>query len=242
MKKIKSLVSILLPVHNSSRFLPACLKSLLKQSYKNIEVVAIDDHSKDNSFRILKGFAKKDKRIRPYKNIKRYGTAVTLNRLMKKAKASFIAFMDPCDITSTHRIKKQIRFVLKNPETVVVGSQCVFINKDNKVLGKSKFPEDGISVQFETVLINKTLLPKDILKFNINSSPFIYSNFFIKLLPYGKFANLKEYLYFRRNNPNVYSSDLRKNIVSFIKLWLKSVIDYDYRPSLRSLFSPLARH
>ena len=163
MEKTKTLVSILLPVRNSSRFLPDCLKSLLKQSYKNIEIIAIDDHSKDNSFKILKSFAKKDKIIRVYRNIKRYGTAVTLNRLMKKAKASFIAFMDPCDIASIHRIKKQIGFVIRNPKTVVVGSQCVFIDKDSKVLGKSKFPLHGMSMQFETVLINKTLIPKDIL-------------------------------------------------------------------------------
>lgn len=254
MDKTKPLVSILLPVHNSEKNLPDCLKSLIKQSYKNIEIVAIDDHSKDNSFKILKNFAKKNKRLRVYKNIKRYGIAVALNRLIKKAKARFIAFMSSSDIASPHRIKKQIQFILKNPETVVVGSQCVFIDKDRKVLGKSEFPSDnrliyqsplhGISMQFETVLINRTLIPKDILRFDNSYKPFIfiYSDVFIKILPYGKFANLKKYLYFRRSNPNVYPSDLRKHILSLIKLWLKSMLNYEYRPSLLSLFLPLARH
>ena len=252
MDKTKPLVSVLLPVRSSSRYLPLCLKSLVKQSYKNIEIVAIDDHSKDNSFKILKEFARKDKRIRVYKNIKRYGAATTLNRLVKKAKAKFIAFMNSSDIAYVDRIKKQIQFALKNPETVAVGSQCVFIDKDSKALGKSEFPHDnrfiyqsplhGISMQFETVLINRTLLPKDVLKFDANSKPFIYSDVFIKLLPYGKFANLKKSLYLRRSNPNVYPSDLRKHILSLIKLWLKSMLDYDYRPSLRSLLLPLARH
>ena len=242
MNKTKPLVSIILPVHNSSKFLATCLKSLIKQSYKNIEIVAIDDNSKDNSFKILKDFTKKYKRIRVYKNVKNYGIAVTLNRLIKKAKASLIAFMSSSDIAYIHRIKKQVKFIQDNPRTVAVGSQCVFINDKNKPLGKSKFPLHGISMQFETVLVNKALLPKDVLKLDINSKPFLYSDIFIKLLSYGKLANLREYLNYRRSNPNIYFSDLRKNIISLIKLWLRSVLNYNYRPSLGSLFSPLAKH
>lgn len=242
MNKAKPLVSILLPVRNSEKYLSTCLKSLTKQSYKNIEIVAIDDSSIDNSFKILKSFAKKYKRIRVYKNIKYYGHAVTLNRLIKKAKANLIAFMGDSDIAYVHRIKKQVRFILENPRTVAAGSQCVFVNDKNRILGKSKFPLRGISMQFETVLINKALLPKDVLKFDINSKPFLYSDIFIKLLSYGKLANLREYLHYRRSNPNIYFSDLRKNIISLIKLWLRSVLDYNYRPSLHTLFSPLAKH
>jgi len=242
MNKTNPLVSIILPVHNSSKFLATCLKSLIKQSYKNIEIVAIDDNSKDNSFKILKDFTKKYKRIRVYKNVKNYGIAVTLNRLIKKAKASLIAFMSSSDIAYIHRIKKQVKFIQDNPRTVAVGSQCVFINDKNKPLGKSKFPLHGISMQFETVLVNKALLPKDVLKLDINSKPFLYSDIFIKLLSYGKLANLREYLNYRRSNPNIYFSDLRKNIISLIKLWLRSVLNYNYRPSLGSLFSPLAKH
>jgi len=252
MNKTKPLVSILLPVHNCEKYLSICFKSLIKQSYKNIEIVAIDDNSIDNSFKILKSFAKKYKRVRVYRNIKNYGRAVTLNRLIKKAKARLIAFMESSDIAYAHRIKKQVKFILEHPRTVAVGSQCVFINDKNKRLGKSQFPKEnrfiyksplhGISMQFETVLINKALLPKDVLKFDINSKPFLYSDIFIKLLSYGKLANLKEYLHYRRSNPNIYFSDLRKNIISLIKLWLRSVLNYNYRPSLGSLFSPLAKH
>lgn len=242
MNKIKPLVSILLPVHNCEKFLSACLKSLIKQSYKNIEIIAIDDRSTDNSFKILKSFAKKYKRIRVYKNIKNYGHAVTLNRLIKKAKANLLAFMGNSDIAYIHRIRKQVKFVLEHPKIVAVGSQCVFINDKNRLLGKSKFPLHGISMQFETALVNKALLPKDVLKFDTNSKPFLYSDIFVKLLSYGKFANLKEYLHYRRSSPNVYLLDMRKNIISLVKLWLKSVFTYNYRPSLRSLFFPLARH
>lgn len=242
MNKTKPLVSITLPIRNSEKYLSSCLKSLIKQSYKNIEIVAIDDNSIDNSYKILKTFAKKYKRIRVYRNKKNYGRAVTLNRLIKKAKSNLIAFMGDSDIAYTHRINKQVKFLRDNPKTVAVGSQCVFINALNKTLGKSKFPLHGISMQFETVLVNKSLFPKDVLKFDVNSKPYFYSDVFIKLMNYGKFANLSDLLLYRRSNPNVYFSDLRKNIISLIKLWLRSVFDYNYRPTLSSLLSPLTKH
>lgn len=251
MMKKKPIVSFVLPVHNSEGFLPDCLKSLKRQSYRRIEILAIDDMSSDGSFKILKEFAKKDKRIRIYRNVKRYGIAITLNRLIKKAKGDFIAFMDSNDIASSQRIKKQLEFLLRNPEIVAVGTQCRFISDDSKGLGKSNFPREnqfiydsplhGISMQFETVCVNRMLLPKDVLRFKTSPNPFIYSDLLMKLLPYGKFANLKNYLHYHRQSPKTYFSDLRKNIISFIKLWLTSKTNYNYNAPLTSLFSPFRR-
>jgi glycosyltransferase involved in cell wall biosynthesis len=251
MNNSKPLISILLPVHNSEKYLSECLNSLLSQSYKNIEIVAIDDKSSDKSYKILNQFKKKDKRIRVYKNIKRYGIAVTLNRLVNKAKGSYVAFMDTSDISSPRRLSKQYKFLISNPGIVAVGSQCTFINDHDKKIGKSDFPLynyqiyenplHGISLQFETVLINKTILPKDVLKFNVGSNPFIYSDIFMKLMPYGKFANLKDFLHYHRNNPKIYLTDVKKNIISLTKLWIKSKALYDYTPPIRSFFSPVIK-
>ena len=140
MNNSKPLISILLPVHNAEKYLADCLTSLLNQTYKNIEIVAIDDISSDKSYRILNQFRKKDKRIRVYKNVKRYGIGVTLNRLVNKAKGSYIAFMDTNDVSSPNRLKKQLNSWLQIPGIVAVGSQCTFINDHDKKIGKSDFP------------------------------------------------------------------------------------------------------
>lgn len=247
----KPLVSILLPVHNCDKFLADCLKSLVVQSYRQIEIIAIDDFSTDDSLKILKSTARKYKKIRVYRNIKRYGIVMTLNRLLRKAKGDYIAFMDAKDISSKQRIKKQIEFLLGNQGVVAVGSQCRFINEKGSIIGKSNFPKEnqfiyksplhGISMQFETILINKTLLPKDVLKFSKSINPFIYSGVFIKILPYGKFANLEFFLHYHRKNPQTYFWDTRRNIFSFIKLWLLSKSNYNYKPSLSSLLLPFTR-
>ena len=251
MKNNKPLVSILLPVHNCERFLVDCLKSLVGQSYRQIEIIAIDDFSADSSLKILKSFAKKYKKVRVYKNIKRYGVVMTLNRLLRKAKGDYIAFMDAKDISSKQRIKKQLEFLLGNQGVVAVGSQCRFMNDRSRLIGKSDFPKEnqfiygsplhGISIQFETVLINTRLIPKDLLRFQASSNHFIYSDVLMKLLPYGKFANLPQYFHYHRNDPKAYFFDLRIHLVSLIKLWVKSIANYDYQLSIKSFFTPLIK-
>lgn len=251
MNNQKPLISILLPVHNSAVTLSECVLSLLNQSYKNIEIIAIDDKSSDKSSSILNALKKNDNRLKVYKNVKRYGLAVTLNRLVKKAKGSYIAFMDTDDISSPNRLKKQLKFLLNNTGVVAVGSQCTFIDEKGKKIGRSDFPTEyslifenplhGISMQFETVLINKTLLPKDILRFHTGSNPFIYSDMFMKLITYGELTNLPEFLHFHRNDPKIYLSNVKHNIISLIKLWIKSKVLYDYTPPLRSFFSPIIK-
>lgn len=251
MKRIKPEVSILLPVHNSEKHLSECLKSLLKQSYRAIEVIAIDDFSTDNSYKILQKFKKRDKRLRVYKNVKRYGYEITLNRLFARAKGQFIGFADADDINEKERIRKQREFLLTNPQVVAVGTQVRFINDAGKRIGKSRFPVKnshiyqntlhGISVQFETLLINKFNLPKDLLKVDTNIHPFTYSDFLIKLLPYGKFANLPNFLYQHRRNPQDYFQDLKQNVFTLFKLWVKSSADYDYKPSFKSIFNSVIK-
>lgn len=254
MKNDKPLISIILPVHNSSENLRECLKSLLSQSYRNIEILAIDDDSKDDSYKTLRKFAKKDKRLKVSRNIKRYGIGITLNRIIKKTKGSFIAFMDAEDVSTVDRLKKQLLYLKSNPQVVAVGTQCFFVDKNEKKLGKSKFPiknQDiyssplhGISMQFETILINRTILPKDVIRFHTKSNPFIYSDILLKLLSYGKFANLPSFLHYHRNHPNEYFKDLRRNPISFIKLWIKSMALYNYSSppkTFRSFFAPIVK-
>src|SRR3954470_6995683 len=99
MKLKESVVSILLPVYNAGKFLPECLESLKEQNYENIQIIAIDDKSKDNSYAILKKFQKQIKGLEVYKNKKHYGLAVCYNRAIRSAQGTFIAFMNPNDIS-----------------------------------------------------------------------------------------------------------------------------------------------
>ncbi len=247
---MKPLVSLLIPVRNDEKYLTDALKSIRRQSFKRIEIVAIDDSSSDSSYKILQAFKKKDKRIRIYRNVKSYGTIMTLNRLVRKAKGVYIGFPSARDILHKDRIKKQVKYLAKNPEVVALGTQCVFFNRKNRKIEQSEFPLNnkniydnsplhGLSMQFETVLINRNLLPKDIMKFDDNFKPFVYTNFLVKLLPYGKFENLNDFLHRHRKHPQVYLEDLKKHAFSLAKFYIYGSPEYNFRTSLRILISSI---
>lgn len=249
MDNTKPLVSIILPVRNQERFLNESINSLLKQTYKNIEIIVVNDNSTDNSGSILRKFKNK-KKIRIIQNKKQYGIAVSLNRGVRKSRGEFIAFMDAQDLCSRNRLQKQVAYLINNPKTVAVGTCGFLIDKKSIKRGKFIFPKDntsiyqslmtGFSMQFETAMINTTLLPKDIIYFQKNTYPLYFSEMFVKLLPYGLFANLEKFLYYKRQSKIRHWQRI-KQYPSLFKLFLKSKTLYNYHPSFWSMFLPLIK-
>lgn len=253
MKYSNAAVSILLPIYNEESLIPSCLESLFRQTFKDLEVIAIDDASRDNSYSILRQFAKKDRRLKLYRNKKRYGPAICLNRAMKRAKARFIAFMNPHDTVSLHRIKRQVNFLLIQSKVVAVGTQCTLIDSKGRKREKTAFPTSheeiyptllhNSTMRYETAVIDRSMLPKDILSFTTNTYPFIYSEVFMKLLQYGHVANLNQNLYFVRETLGKTFKALTKSdkVISFSKLFFNAFAEYDYRPSMRQFLQPFFR-
>jgi glycosyltransferase involved in cell wall biosynthesis len=239
------LISVILPVRNAEQFLPDCLESLMKQNYQNIEVIAIDDNSNDTSWKVLRTYRKQEKRLKVFKNVKKYGLPMTLNRCLKRVKGKFIAFMDPRDSITKNKLQKQLTFLLENPKVVAVGTQCVYLNEDNKRIGKSTFPSlhqdisqkplHGVSLLFEGIMINKYRIPKDLLYFPTYKNIFVYTNMAMKLLQFGKIVNLPEYLQFHRKHNSTLESTT-SHFFSLLKIWINSRVEYNETPSFRSFF------
>ena len=244
-------ISIVLPVYNNATHLPESLSSLLSQSYDNFEIIAIDDFSKDESLKVLKLFKSMDKRLRVYKNVKHYGLSMTLNRAVKRAKGQFLVFMDAEDICYKDKLRRQLAFLLDNPSVVGVGTQCTYISSNGKRIGKSTFPDEArdiynkpfhsISLQFQTMMLNRFNLPKDMPYFATSGSSLVYSDILVKMLAFGELRNLPQppLQYHRKHllKPNFTLSQ----IPLFAKLWIGSIANQDYRPSLRYLSNLLVR-
>ena len=91
-----SKVSIIVPVYNGEKVLKRCVESLLNQDHKDIEIILVDDGSKDSSFEIISEYAEKDERIVPIHK-ENSGVSSTRNLAISKAKGDYIQFVDVDD-------------------------------------------------------------------------------------------------------------------------------------------------
>lgn len=254
MKLKDYLVTVILPVYNAGKFLPECLESLKEQTYKDIQIIAIDDHSRDDSPSILRKFKKEFKHFEVMRNKKRYGTAICYNRALKRAQGRFVAFMNPNDVNAISRFKRQVNFLINHPKTVAVGTQFTSIDTNFKKLERSNLPEDhepiydtilsASTLKPETVMVDRKMLPKDLLYFKQNKYPLVFTEVFVKFFQYGKVANIAQSLYFHREGVKQYerTSSTIKHKVAVFKLWLKSRTNHDYKPSLRTSLPAMLRN
>ena len=108
-----NLVSIIMPSYNTASFIAESIQSVLAQSYKDWELIIVDDCSPDNTDQVVKPYLS-DERIMYLKNEKNSGAAVSRNRALREAKGKWIAFLDSDDLWMPDKLKKQISFMEKN--------------------------------------------------------------------------------------------------------------------------------
>lgn len=94
--KAKEVLSVIVPVYNAEAYLYKCVKSILNQTYKNLDIILIDDGSSDHSGEICDGLAEKDKRIRVF-HTKNHGVVAARNYGVNKAQGNLITFVDSDD-------------------------------------------------------------------------------------------------------------------------------------------------
>ena len=122
------LVSILIPVYNVEKYLPHCLDSVINQTYSHLQIVLIDDGSKDTSFFICKEYANKDKRFEIYHQDNQ-GVAATRNHLLEKAKGDYVLFVDSDDWIEVDMVDHLLSLGVQKDADIVM---CDRVINDNK--------------------------------------------------------------------------------------------------------------
>jgi len=136
------LISIVLPVFNSEKFIFKSIKSILNQTYKHIELIIINDASTDNSEKIILKF--KDKRIKYIKNKFNLGEQKTTNVGLKLCKGKYISIMHSDDIAHKNKIEEQTNYLNKNKNIFLVGTSYNIIDENEKIIkivNKKKTPK-----------------------------------------------------------------------------------------------------
>ena len=108
------IVSIIMPMYNSSFFVEQSIDSVIAQTYKNWELIIIDDYSTDNSREIVEKYIERDLRIKIICLEENLGVAEARNRGIEIANGQYLAFLDSDDIWHPEKLQKQIFFMKKN--------------------------------------------------------------------------------------------------------------------------------
>ena len=113
-------VSVILPVFNAEKTLKTAIDSILEQTYKNFELIIINDGSNDLSEAIIKEY--KDHRLKYFINEVNKGLIYTLNKAVSLCKGEYIARMDSDDISAKNRLETQVRYLTLHPDILAVGT------------------------------------------------------------------------------------------------------------------------
>tara|TARA_B100000989_G_C19497136_1_gene452574 strand:- start:416 stop:1156 length:741 start_codon:yes stop_codon:yes gene_type:complete len=163
------LVSVIIPYYRKRDFISGTIESVLKQSYKNFEILIIYDDNSDTDFSFIKEIKKKDSRIEIIRNINKLGAGVSRNLGISKSKGNYIAFLDADDTWHIDKLEKQINFMKKHNYSATHTSYSI-VNENKDVIGK-RIARDFLKIDdllkscdigTSTVVLQKNLLNKDI--------------------------------------------------------------------------------
>jgi teichuronic acid biosynthesis glycosyltransferase TuaG len=133
-----------MPSYNHGKYLSEAIESVLNQSFKDFELLILDDCSKDNSQKIIETYQRRDVRIRALFHKKNMGIAKTLNDLLAEAKGTYVAFNASDDVWEMSKLEKQLA-ILQKDDSLIVWSEGKLIDSDGVSTGET-FTQNQLAV------------------------------------------------------------------------------------------------
>lgn len=221
------------------------IESIRKQTVTDFEFLIIDDGSEDDSWKIIKQFAKRDNRIRKFRNRRNMGLVKSLNLLIPKTKGRFIARMDADDISLSTRFEKQIAFLSARPELVACGGQEHIINERGRIIAEKFFPTDEktcYNMIANIMVIQPPLLMARAEVFRkLRYSNHMFKNdditMHFKLLEHGGFSNVDDIIFkYRKRETSLTHKDPKHVFYLALVVRLNAIKNHNYAPPVINLF------
>ncbi|MBO7596325.1 MAG: glycosyltransferase [Bacteroidales bacterium] len=215
MSTTSPLFSILIANYNNAKFFDDLFPSLISQTYKNIEIIFVDDCSTDNSLEEVKKYADQDPRIKVFKNNQNQGCAPTKKRCIELSSGEYFGFVDPDDYIEKNAVEKMINELQKDSEIALVCSRFYLHNENLTEKQTITQPQD-IS---EDKILMFGLMPNAFSAFSrkqYNHTQGIDTTFkraidrdlVLKMEEVGRVIHIPDYLYHYRINSNSISHNL----------------------------------
>jgi len=207
----KPLVSVLMPVYNGEKFLDEAIKSILNQTFKDFELLIVNDASKDESLNIIKSY--KDKRIKVIDNKKNLGFIGALNVGLKHIKSKYVACFNQDDISHNERLKIEFEYLEKNTHIFLVGSSAIYINEKGEEISKFRKYDNYKMLAWRLKKSNGIIYPSIMFRNkNVFFDDYYEYNLYYRLLKRGEnLTNIPQFLVKYRVHEGAMSSYDREN-------------------------------
>jgi len=166
---ISNLVSVVIPVYNSEKYLEECLDSVISQTYQNVEIIVVNDGSTDSSPDILKKYSDKVNVISQKNN----GLASALNLGISKMKGNWLKWFSPDDVMYSYTIESLVDEAKKYSEDTIIYSNWNIIDDTGNILREfhesnhnelSKFDFNIRLLDGQQINVNTTLIPSSLFE------------------------------------------------------------------------------
>lgn len=208
-------ISVLMPVYNCELYVEVAIQSILNQTFKNFELIIIDDASKDKTAAIVRSFV--DPRIVFIDKSVNTGYTASLNCGLEKAKGKYIARMDGDDISVPERLERQFQFLEANPDFVLCGTWVQIISTKQIIKHPSEHEDIKSAlltycpIAHPSVLFRTSFFRNHKLKYDLDMEPAEDYDLWTKLVMMGKMANIPSVLlYYRIHNSQVSNVEMIK--------------------------------
>ena len=219
---MKPEITVFMAVYNGEKYLKQAIDSTLNQTFKDFELLIVDDGSTDDSFLIAKKYS--DKRIRIVQNTNNKGLAFTRNRGIEEARGKYLATLDCDDISFKNRLATQMAFLSQNKDVAICGGKIKYIDEQLNYTGKLfslRGDQDFLKtiLMFNNIFFNSsTMINTSVLrKFHFEESlaPAEDFDLFEKIAAQYKIAFLNKWLsLYRVHNNNISVAKSEKRIAA----------------------------
>ncbi len=201
------LVSVILPVYNSEKYVGAAIQSILTQSWRDLELIVIDDASTDQTLAVVRSF--EDERIRVVRKERNTGYTVSLNQGLSLARGKYIARMDADDVSLPERLERQVRFLEQNADHGLCGTWVKTVGEQAGMIKKYPVTHAEISVELlvkspfchPSVMLRKQVLEANRLQYDPSREPAEDYHLWVQLVGCTRAYNLPEVLLHYRIHP-----------------------------------------
>ena len=239
------LVTVGIALYKHERYIIKCLESIVKQTYKNIELIVIDDGSPDNSFKVAKEYLDNQNYNKNYKIITRAnkGMCNTLNEIAEQSSGKYISFIGSDDYWFLNKIEEQVKFLEDNPNLVLVHSNSIKVDENDREIGFLDYSNKKNSGNlFEAIIKGRGGIntPSHLYRTDIYKKIGYYdpalkfedTDFWLRLTKVYKVGFINKYhTFYRWHSGNLSGS---KNILKFyneelIKIYKKNIDDKELK-------------